>query len=127
VRIDYFRMGIFVAFTTLMLCGLTTGGTTHPLKSANVLSPLILGLTGLGVFVLVEWKMAKAPMVPLRNFSNRTANAGYFGAFIHGLDFIFRANFKSKCLNSSHSSKRSSVGFVVLQVQCSSTIAAHVT
>jgi len=64
VRIDYFGMGIFVASTTLMLCGLTTSGTTHPWKSASVLSPLILGLTGLGVFVLVEWKVAKAPMVP---------------------------------------------------------------
>jgi hypothetical protein len=84
-RIDYFGMGIFVASTTLMLCGLTTGGTTHPWKSASVLAPLILGLTGLGVFVLVEWKVAKAPMVPIRIFSNRTANAGYFGAFIHGL------------------------------------------
>jgi MFS family permease len=66
-RIDYFGMGIFVASTTLMLCGLTTGGTTHPWKSASVLAPLILGLTGLGVFVLVEWKVAKHQWSPFES------------------------------------------------------------
>jgi len=84
-RIDYLGMAIFVASTTLMLYGLTTGGTTHPWKSATVLAPLIIGFAGLGVFIIVEWKVAKAPMVPVRIFSNRTANAGYFGAFVHGL------------------------------------------
>jgi hypothetical protein len=78
-------MAIFVASTTLLLYGLTTGGTSHPWKSASVLAPLIIGFMGLGVFILVESKLAKAPMVPVRIFSNRTANAGYFGAFIHGL------------------------------------------
>jgi uncharacterized protein YggT (Ycf19 family) len=84
-RVDYLGMSTFVASTTLMLYGLTTGGTTHSWKSASVLAPLMTGVTGLGVFILVEWKVAKAPMVPIRIFSNRTANAGFFGAFIHGL------------------------------------------
>jgi hypothetical protein len=54
-------------------------------NSASVLAPLIIGIAGLGAFVVIEWKVAKEPMVPLRIFSNRTANAGFFGAFIHGL------------------------------------------
>jgi hypothetical protein len=78
-------MAIFVTSTTLLLYGLTTGGTSHPWRSASVLAPLIIGFMGLGVFILVESKLTKAPMVPVRIFSNRTANAGYFGAFIHGL------------------------------------------
>lgn len=84
-RIDYIGMFIFVASTTLLLYGLTTGGTADPWKSASVLAPLIIGFAGLGVFVVVEWKVAKEPMVPIRIFSNRTANTGFFGAFIHGL------------------------------------------
>lgn len=85
VRIDYMGMSIFVASTTLLLYGLTTGGTSDPWKSASVLAPLIIGFAGLGVFIIIEWKVAREPMVPLRIFSNRTANAGFFGAFIHGL------------------------------------------
>jgi predicted MFS family arabinose efflux permease len=84
-RIDYLGMFIFVASTTLFLYGLTTGGTSDPWKSANVVAPLIIGFAGLGVFVVIEGKVSKQPMVPLRIFSNRTANAGFFSAFIHGL------------------------------------------
>jgi hypothetical protein len=84
-RIDYLGMFAFVASTTLFLYGLTTGGTVKPWDSAGVLAPLIIGTIGLGLFIVVEWKFAKEPMVPIRIFSNRTANAGFFGAFIHGL------------------------------------------
>jgi len=84
-RIDYLGMITFVATTTLLLYGLTTGGTADPWSSATVLSTLIIGIVGLGVFVMIEWKVSKAPMIPMRIFSNRTANAGFFGAFIHGL------------------------------------------
>jgi hypothetical protein len=74
----------------------------------NVLAPLIIGCAGIGAFIVVEWKVAKAPMVPLRIFVDRTANTGYFGAFIHGFAawssayylIIFVCNFpstESKC------------------------------
>jgi hypothetical protein len=78
-------MFVFVVSTTLLLCGLTTGGTVKPWKSGGVLAPLTIGIVGLGLFIIVEWKGSKHPMVPLRIFSNRTANAGFFGGFIHGL------------------------------------------
>jgi hypothetical protein len=84
-RIDYLGMSVFVASTTLFLYGLTTGGTMNPWRSAGVLAPLLIGAFGLGLFIIVERKASKEPMVPLRIFSNRTANAGFFGAFIHGL------------------------------------------
>lgn len=84
-RIDYLGISVFVATTTLFLYGLTTGGTTNPWNSAGVLAPLLIGAVGFGIFLIVEWKVSKEPMVPLRIFSNRTANAGFYGGFIHGL------------------------------------------
>lgn len=84
-RIDYLGASIFVAAITLLLYGITTGGTTDPWTSTSVLTTIIVGTCGLVVFVLIEWKVSTAPMVPLRIFSNRTANTGYIGAFIHGL------------------------------------------
>jgi len=84
-RIDYLGIAIFVGATTLLLFGLTTGGVMNPWKSATTLVTLILGIVGIGAFVVVEWKFAEAPMIPLRIFNNRTANQGYFGSFIHGL------------------------------------------
>jgi len=84
-RIDYLGILVFVASMTLLLFGLTTGGTTNPWNSVNVLAPLTIGLSGIAIFILVQWKISKQPMMPLRIFSNRSANAGFLGAFIHGL------------------------------------------
>jgi predicted membrane channel-forming protein YqfA (hemolysin III family) len=84
-RIDYLGMSVFVAATTLLLYGITTGGTTDPWNSASVLVTIVLGVVGFGVFVLIEWKASKEPMIPIRIFSNRSANTGFFGSFLHGL------------------------------------------
>lgn len=43
--------------------GLTWGGITAPWDSAKVLVPLVLGLVGLGVFVVYEATLAKYPLV----------------------------------------------------------------
>jgi len=84
-RIDFLGMFVFVASTTLFLYGLTAGGTVRPWTAGGVLAPLVIGIVGLSLFIIVEWKVSMEPMVPLKIFSNRTANAGFFGAFIHGL------------------------------------------
>ncbi|PKK52955.1 hypothetical protein CI102_2566 [Trichoderma harzianum] len=84
-RVDYLGITLFIAATTLLLYGITTGGTTNPWNSASVLAPLVLGVFGLGIFLLIEWKVTKTPMVPLRIFNNRSGNTGFFGSFVHGL------------------------------------------
>jgi predicted membrane channel-forming protein YqfA (hemolysin III family) len=84
-RIDYLGISVFIIATTLLLYGLTTGGTSAAWDSAIVLSTLILGLAGLGVFVVIEAKVSSDPMIPMRIFSKCSANTGFYGAFIHGL------------------------------------------
>ncbi|EEH49899.2 uncharacterized protein PADG_05978 [Paracoccidioides brasiliensis Pb18] len=85
-RIDFPGIIVFVGSTTSFLLGLTTGGTIHPWDSANVLVPLIVGVAGWGLFIFVELKYAREPMIPLRVFHDRTAaTGGYSSVFFHGL------------------------------------------
>jgi len=84
-RIDYIGMVVFTAASSAFLVGITTGGSLNPWSSASVLAPMIIGLVLFGAFILIEWKVAKEPMVPLRVFRDRTAAAAFFGFFIHGL------------------------------------------
>ena len=49
--------------TTSVVIGLTWGGVQYPWSSARVLSPLIIGLVGLGVFVIYEIYYCKPPVV----------------------------------------------------------------
>lgn len=85
-RIDYTGIAIFTAATCAFLIGITTGGTVHPWSSASVLAPLIIGFVLYCVFIIVEWKLPKEPMIPLRVFNDRSAaTAGFLTAFTHGL------------------------------------------
>ncbi len=54
---------LVIASTTSVVIALTWGGIRYPWLSAHVLSPLIVGLIGLGVFVIYEVYLCKPPVV----------------------------------------------------------------
>jgi hypothetical protein len=49
--------------TTSVVIGLTWGGVQYPWSSGRVLSPLVIGLIGLVVFVIYEIYFCKPPVV----------------------------------------------------------------
>ncbi|KAF8456321.1 major facilitator superfamily domain-containing protein [Terfezia claveryi] len=87
-RVDWVGSALIIGGTVLFLLGMEFGGVSHPWDSAIVLCFLILGLTIMAVFVIVEWKFAKLPIMPLRLFTNRTNIASYITAVFHGFVFI---------------------------------------
>ena len=54
-----------IGSTTSVVIGLTWGGVRYPWSSARVLSPLVIGLVGLGVFMIYEIYFCKPPIVSL--------------------------------------------------------------
>lgn len=84
-RVDYLGLILFSGASTAFLIGLTAGGTIHPWSSGRTIAPLVLGIVLYIIFVLVQWKVSKEPMMPLRIFRDRTADTGFLGAFFHGL------------------------------------------
>jgi hypothetical protein len=54
---------LVVAASTSTVVGMTWGGTQYSWTSAKVLAPLILGISGLGLFLVYEAKLAKHPVV----------------------------------------------------------------
>lgn len=84
-RVDYLGLGLFISGSTLFLVGVTSGGVSAPWASAKVLAPMIVGVTLCIVFIYVEWKVAKEPVIPLRIFNDRTAITGYSTSFLHGM------------------------------------------
>lgn len=77
-----------VGATVMFLLGLGYGGLLYPWDSAAVICLIIFGIVTLFVFALIEWKVAKYPVIPLRLFRS-TSNLAAFGiAYIHGAVFI---------------------------------------
>ena len=61
----FFDSGNFlvISSTAAYTIGLTWGGVIAPWGSIKVLVPLVLGLVGLGVFIVYEATLAKHPLV----------------------------------------------------------------
>lgn len=69
--------------TVIFLLGLTFGGVTHPCSSAIVLCLLIFGPVIFILFFLIEWKVAKYPLMSLRLFCNLSNVACLVSCFCH--------------------------------------------
>jgi hypothetical protein len=54
---------LVIGSTASVVIGLTWGGVQYPWSSPRVLSPLVLGLVGLGVFIIYEIYFSKPPVV----------------------------------------------------------------
>ncbi|KAJ1857386.1 hypothetical protein GGH12_002868 [Coemansia sp. RSA 1822] len=87
-RIDFIGIFAIVAGIVLLELALTWGGQDHPWKSAAVIVPLILGILILGVFVLIEWKISKEPVMPLRLFKRRNTRLMFVAQIFFGMSFF---------------------------------------
>ncbi|KAI2638711.1 MFS general substrate transporter [Hypomontagnella submonticulosa] len=88
LAMDWLGTITIVGATVMFLFGLGYGGTAYPWNSAVVVCLIVIGILTLGVYALIEWKVAKYPITPLRLFQS-TSNLAVFGiAYIHGAVFI---------------------------------------
>ncbi|OKL59816.1 hypothetical protein UA08_04977 [Talaromyces atroroseus] len=88
---DWLGTTLIAGATVMFLLGLGYGGVTYPWHSAIVISLIVFGIVTLFVYTLVEWKIAKYPITPLRLFKS-ISNVATFGiAYLHGAVYI--ANF----------------------------------
>ena len=72
----------------MFLLGLDSGGITRPWDSAYTLGLIIGGVISIALFFVVEWKVSKYPLMPLRLFSNSSNLAALAACFCHGFTFI---------------------------------------
>ncbi|OTA98507.1 hypothetical protein M426DRAFT_258533 [Hypoxylon sp. CI-4A] len=88
LAMDWLGTIAIIGSTVMFLLGLGYGGVVYPWDSAIVICLLVFGVLTLGVYVIIEWKVAKYPMTPLRLFQS-TSNIVVFGiAYVHGAVFI---------------------------------------
>ena len=72
----------------MFLLGLVYGGVAFPWDSATVICLIVFGVVIFMVFLSVEWRFAKYPIIPLRIFKQGSNIAAIGIAFLHGLIFI---------------------------------------
>ncbi|PNS20303.1 hypothetical protein CAC42_5753 [Sphaceloma murrayae] len=86
--IDWLGSLTIVGATLMFLFGIEYGGVTYPWTSAIVICLIVFGVITFGIFMLIQWKVSKYPVMPLAIFSQRSTCACLFIVAIHGMVFI---------------------------------------
>ena len=86
--IDWLGGLTIVGGVITFLYGLESAGITHPWDSAFVLCLIIFGVVLVGLFIVIEWKVAKYPIMPVRLFKDRSNVAAYGVCYLFGFVFI---------------------------------------
>ncbi|KAJ5907415.1 hypothetical protein N7495_000097 [Penicillium taxi] len=89
-QIDYLGCTAMLLSAVLILLPISWGGTQYAWNSAAVIAPLVIGIVSLGVFILVEIKIAALPLIPMHIFKIPTVAGASTVSFFSG--FMFYAN-----------------------------------
>lgn len=91
--LDYGGSVIFVGSTISLLIALTWAGTLYAWSSVQVVVPLVLGVVGLGCFLIYEAYFAAVPIMPLHLFKNRTSLAAFVVTLFNSMATIWELYF----------------------------------
>jgi hypothetical protein len=71
-KVDFFGSFASLVATIFILVPISLGGSSFPWSSPLVIILLVLGILALIVFIIIEWKFAALPIIPLRLFKDRS-------------------------------------------------------
>ncbi|SPO25339.1 related to mfs1 - putative multidrug transporter [Ustilago trichophora] len=87
-RMDIVGNTVLLGSVISILIAVTEGGVTHPWSSMQIWIPMVAGMAGFILFLLIEFvpnPLSTQPVLPLRLFSNRTACSAFLMTFFHGI------------------------------------------
>ncbi|KAF7308140.1 MFS general substrate transporter [Mycena chlorophos] len=85
LRLDVFGNAILIGSTTAITLALTWGGVQYAWDDSRVLACLVIGVVGLGAFVVYEALVPQFPIVPIGMIMTRTSLSGYAQNFLNAL------------------------------------------
>ncbi|KAE8349956.1 major facilitator superfamily domain-containing protein [Aspergillus coremiiformis] len=86
--IDWPGILLIMGGTLMFLFGLEYGGITYPWNSAIVICLIVFGVVTWAIAMVVEWKFAKYPVIPIRLFTNWHNVLVLLVCFCHSFVFI---------------------------------------
>ncbi|KAF9297477.1 hypothetical protein BGZ88_009989 [Linnemannia elongata] len=87
-RVDFYGSFLLLASVMLLLLPLSWGGNKYAWDSGLIIGLLIAGFVVAIIFVLVEWKIPKEPILPIHLFRIRNIKATYSSVFFSGMAFF---------------------------------------
>ncbi|TIA42068.1 putative major facilitator superfamily transporter [Aureobasidium pullulans] len=86
-KVDWIGLFFSTAAIILILIAISDGGHGTPWNSAETVSMLVVGSICAIAFVIVEWKFAKLPMMPLEMWKNKSVAFMLVQSFLLGMNY----------------------------------------
>lgn len=86
--VDWLGMLASTGGTVMFLLGIDFGATAYPWNSPTVICLIVFGVVTWGIFILLQWKVSKLPLFPLRIFKARSTAAILAVCFFHAIAYI---------------------------------------
>ncbi|KAK9899515.1 MFS general substrate transporter [Cystobasidium minutum MCA 4210] len=130
-KLDYYGAILSLAANVFILIPISSGGTTFAWSSPTVIVLLIIGVFTAAAFIIVEWKVAPLPVMPLRLWTYRTTaitlGTTFFIGMIYFSNLFFLPIYFQVLLGMSPIKSASFLlSLLVVQV-CSSLLAGIIT
>ena len=87
-RIDFIGSVLLMTAVVLILLPLSWGGEKYDWNSGIVIGLLVAGFAVAAIFVVVEWKIPKEPILPIHLFKIRNLWSTYGSLFFSGMSFF---------------------------------------
>lgn len=91
--LDWLGSLTVVGATVMLLLGLNYGGTTHPWASPIVICLIVFGVLTYVVFFIIEYKIAKSPIIPFVIFNTWNRVGPLLGCMLHGFVLVIALYF----------------------------------
>lgn len=86
-KVDWIGLFFSTAAIILILIAISDGGHGTPWNSAETISMLVVGSICAIAFVIVEWRFAKLPMMPLEMWKNKSVAFMLVQSFLLGMNY----------------------------------------
>ncbi|KAM0752934.1 MFS general substrate transporter [Meredithblackwellia eburnea MCA 4105] len=86
-KVDYLGSFFSLAANICLLTGISSGGSLYPWKSSVVIGLIVAGVALWAVFIVIQWKVAALPVLPLRLFTYRSPSIVICTFFLIGFAY----------------------------------------
>ncbi|KAK3382561.1 major facilitator superfamily domain-containing protein [Lasiosphaeria ovina] len=86
--VDWLGSLAVIGGTLMVLLGLEFGGVTNPWDSVTVIALIVFGVVTIALFIVIEMKVAKFPVIPMRLFRSRGSIVSLLVCAVHGYVFV---------------------------------------
>ncbi|KAF3065255.1 putative transporter C3H1.06c [Daldinia childiae] len=122
--VDFLGIILTLAGVTVLMLGLTWGGSEYPWDSAAVIVTLVLGLVLCVAFVLWQWRGPRYPLVPLHIFKSKIVNGACLTMAINGWNFVVQVYYVPTFYQLAYGYSATKAGAMLLPITLIQTLSS---